>query len=104
LPHFKFHIIRIVCFFIEEHSQNASLNGNSSLSHQFCGSFNNVGCTMAQLVKALHYKVAGLIPTGVSGISHWLNPFGRSMALGSTKPLTETSTRDISWGGGGGGL
>jgi hypothetical protein len=28
---------------------------------------------------------------------------GRTMALGSTQPLTETSTRSISWGGGGGG-
>jgi hypothetical protein len=28
----------------------------------------------------------------------WHNPFGRTMALGSTQPLTEMSTRNISWG------
>jgi len=29
---------------------------------------------------------------------HWPNPSGRTMALGSTQPLTEANTRDISWG------
>jgi hypothetical protein len=29
---------------------------------------------------------------------HWHNPVGRTMALGSTQPLTEMSTRNISWG------
>ena len=43
-------------------------------------------------------KVAGLIPDGVIGFFHWHNPSGRTMALGSTQPLTEMSTRSISWG------
>ena len=43
-------------------------------------------------------KVAGLIPDGVIRIFHWHNPSSRIMALGSTQPLTETSTRNISWG------
>jgi hypothetical protein len=43
-------------------------------------------------------KVAGSIPGGVNGIFHWHNPFGRTMALGSTQPLIEMSTRNISWG------
>ena len=30
-------------------------------------------------------------------IFHWHNPSGRTMALGSTQPLTEMSTRNISW-------
>jgi hypothetical protein len=29
---------------------------------------------------------------------HGLNPSDRSMAVGSTPPLTEMSTRDTSWG------
>ena len=37
-------------------------------------------------------KVAGSIPDGVIGIFHWYNPSGRTMALGSTQPLTEMST------------
>jgi hypothetical protein len=28
----------------------------------------------------------------------WYNPVCRTMALGSTQPLTEMSTRNISWG------
>ena len=40
---------------------------------------------------------AGSIPNGV-GIFHWHNPSDRTMALGSTQPLTEMSTRGISWG------
>ena len=43
-------------------------------------------------------KVAGSIPDGVIGIFHWRNPSGHTMALGSTQPLTEMSTRNISWG------
>ena len=43
-------------------------------------------------------KVAGWIPDWVIGIIHWFNPFGRRMALESTEPLTEVSTRNISWG------
>jgi hypothetical protein len=43
-------------------------------------------------------SVAGSIPDGVTGIFHWHNPPGRNMALGSTQPLTEMSTRNFSWG------
>jgi hypothetical protein len=41
-------------------------------------------------------KVAGLIPDEVTEIFHRLTPL--TMALGSTQPLTEISTRNISWG------
>jgi len=43
-------------------------------------------------------KVAGSIPNGVIGIFHWHNPSGRTVALGLTQPVTEMSTRNISWG------
>jgi hypothetical protein len=43
-------------------------------------------------------KFAGSIPDYVIVISHWYNPSGRTMPLGSTQPLTEMSTRNISWG------
>jgi hypothetical protein len=43
-------------------------------------------------------KVAGSIPDGVIGIFHWHIPSDRIMALGSTQPLTEMSTRSISSG------
>jgi hypothetical protein len=43
-------------------------------------------------------KVAVSISDGVIGIFHRHNPFGRTMALGSTQPLTKLSTRNISWG------
>jgi len=38
------------------------------------------------------------IPKDVSGNFHWHNPSCHTMALGSTQPLTEMSTRNISWG------
>jgi len=49
---------------------------------------------------ALRYKskVAGSIPDGVIGIFHWHIPSGRTMALGSTQPLTQMCTRNISLG------
>jgi hypothetical protein len=50
---------------------------------------------------ATNRKVAGSIPDGVIGIFQGHNPAGRTMALESTQPLTEMSTRCISWGKGG---
>ena len=47
---------------------------------------------------ATSWKVAGSIPDGVIGIFHWHNPTGRTIALGLTQPLTEMSTRYVSWG------
>jgi hypothetical protein len=43
-------------------------------------------------------KVTGSIPDGVIGIFQLHNPSDRTMALGSPQPLTEMSTRSISWG------
>ena len=45
---------------------------------------------------ATSWKVAGSIPDGVIGIFHSHNPSGCTMALGSTQPLIELSTRNIS--------
>ena len=47
---------------------------------------------------ATNRKVKGSIPDGVIWIFHWHNPSGHSMALGLTQPLTEMSTRNVSWG------
>ena len=41
-------------------------------------------------------KVVGSILDGVTGIFHRYNPSGRTVALGSTQPLTEMSTRNTS--------
>jgi hypothetical protein len=54
------------------------------------------GAVVAQLVEALQYKPEGR--RFDSRWFHWHNPFGRTMSLGSTQPLTEMSTRNISWG------
>ena len=45
----------------------------------------------------MNRKVVGSIPDGVIGIFHSLNLYGH-INLVSTQPLTEKSTRDISWG------
>jgi hypothetical protein len=56
-------------------------------------------CLVAQWLRycATNRKVAGSIPDGVIGIFHCHNLSDRTMALGSTQPLTEMSTRSISW-------
>ena len=46
---------------------------------------------MAQLVEALHYKPEGRGLDGVLKIFHGHNPSDRTMALGSTQPLTKMS-------------
>ena len=43
-------------------------------------------------------KVKRSIPDGVIGFFHRHNLSGCTMALGSTQPLTEISTRNVSWG------
>ena len=43
-------------------------------------------------------KDEGSNPDGVIGIFHWHNLSGRTMVLRSTQPLTEMSTKNISWG------
>jgi hypothetical protein len=40
----------------------------------------------------------GSIPDEVIGFFSWPNPSSRIVALGSTEPLTEMSTRNIPWG------
>jgi hypothetical protein len=47
---------------------------------------------------ATNRKVAESIPNCAIGIFHWHNPSGRTMALGLPQPLTDMSTRNISWG------
>ena len=50
---------------------------------------------------ATSQRVAGSILGGVIGIFHCHNPSGHTMALGLAQPLTEMSTSNISWEGGG---
>jgi hypothetical protein len=58
------------------------------------------GYAVAQLVEALSYKPEGrgFYSRWSQGIFQWLNPSGRIVALGSTQPLAEMSTRNPSWG------
>jgi hypothetical protein len=43
-------------------------------------------------------KLRFRVPIGSFGIFLWLNPSGRTMALGLTEPLTEMSAACITWG------
>jgi hypothetical protein len=45
-------------------------------------------------------KDVGSIPDEVTGFFNWFNPCSRTMALGSTRPLTELSTRNFPGGEG----
>jgi hypothetical protein len=70
-------------------------------SHTCCCTKGRSGSNKQQLWQkhcATNRKVAGSIPDGVAGIFQWLNPSGLIVALGSTQPVTEMSTRNPSWG------
>jgi len=58
------------------------------------------GRTAAAQCGLFTYKSVPVIfePPCIIGIFYWHNPSGRTMALESTQPLTEMSTRNISWG------
>jgi hypothetical protein len=45
-------------------------------------------------------KVTGSISDEVTGFLNWPNPSSSTMALVSTQPLTEMSTRNLPWGKG----
>jgi len=86
---------------------NPSLRGEkpatNCLSHRVAWIFSlfikETGYAVAQLRHcATSQKVAGSFPDGITGIFHWHNPSSRTVALGLTQPLTEMSTRNISWG------
>jgi hypothetical protein len=99
-----------------------SLKENSDVKHIFCSHYNRAAaclysgnasrygymyiynvrkCTWWRTWLrhcATSWKVVGSIPDSVIGIFHWRNLSGRTVALGSTQPLTEMRTRNISWG------
>jgi hypothetical protein len=60
----------------------------------------NVGTAVAQGFSycATNQKVAGSIPDGVMEFFIHINRSDRTMALGSTQPLTDMITGRISWG------
>jgi len=62
--------------------------------------YKEMGTTVAQWLKccATNRKVAGSISDGVSGFFIDINTSDRTMALGSTQPLTEMNTSSISRG------
>jgi hypothetical protein len=47
---------------------------------------------------ATNRKVPSSIPDNITGIYHWHNPSGCTVALGLTQPQTEMGTKNISWG------
>jgi len=56
------------------------------------------GHALLQLVEALLYKPEGHGFYSLWCHFHCYNPSGRTMAPGSTQPLTEMSIRNVSWG------
>ena len=48
-------------------------------------------------------KNAGSIPDSFTEIFYWHSASARTIALGSTQPISDTSTRNISWGVNGAG-
>jgi hypothetical protein len=59
-----------------------------------------LGTAVAQWLRycATNHKVAVSIPDGVMEFFIDIHPSDRTMAVGSTRPLIEMSTRSISWG------
>jgi len=73
----------------------ASTNREPAGFKQLDGIKENEGAKVAQWLRccATNRKIAGSIPDGVIGIFHSHNPSDRTMALGSTQPLTEMSKK-----------
>ena len=87
------YIIWQMRFVILKNLLNFNINFNN-----YCHKFWGTGVAQWLRCCATNRKVAGSIPDGIIGVFHWHNPSNHTMALGSTQPLTEMSTRRISWG------
>ena len=86
----------IGCIYRLNSPSSGYLSGN-----RFCVNSNEHSLSMngdrgSTVVKVLCYKSEGRWFD--SRWCHWHNPSDRTMALGSTQPLTEMGTRSISWG------
>jgi hypothetical protein len=67
----------------------ALVNKSTSLLKGACGSIRVVGWGTTSR------KIAGSIPDEAVGFFNWSTLSGRTMAVGSTQPLTEMSTRNL---------
>jgi len=78
-------------------SLNACRRMHFTFTLPYMNSFNTA---VAQWLRccAANHKVACSIPAAVIGIFCWRSPSDRTIALGSTQPLTEMSTSNISLG------
>ena len=96
-PHCLYSVDRTMQLFV--HCRHWSVEKLLAKSQQF---YQDIKCltviTLWLRCCVTNRKVAGSIPDGVIGIFNWHNPPDRTMALVSTQPLTEMSTRRISWG------
>ena len=88
---FVYNPLRLYHFPIFFKWSSGSLHPTSTYMLVWCGA---VGWCIA-----LHAEVEGSIAVGVVGTFYLLNHSGRTMALGSTHPLTQMSIRNISCGG-----
>ena len=79
---------------------NSQTTANFTYGRTLCFATMYSETAVAQWLRccATNRKVASSIPDGVIGIFHWHYPSDRTMALESNQPLTEMSTRRISWG------
>ena len=79
------------------HTSLCCQSHNSKLINTFCYLILKTWGTWLRHC-ATSQKVTGLIPEGVTGIFRSHNPSSHTTALGMTQPLTEMSSRNISWG------
>jgi hypothetical protein len=73
------------------------VKGDRTAEDSLCLMSSGVGTAVAKWLRycATNHKVAGSIPDLEFFVD--MNPSDRTMALESTQPLTEMSTRSISW-------
>jgi hypothetical protein len=90
----------VVFYLLLVHSSWSQITQFTEHLTKLLGTTYENGTAVAQWLKscATNQKVAGSIPDGVMEFFIYINPSDRTMALGSTQPLTEMSTGSISWG------
>ena len=90
----------MISFKVDPRSSGSVMKKEAEASFKMLVSIYQTGAAVAQWLRccATNQRVVGSIPAGVIGTFHWhKNLSDRTMAQELTQPLTEMSTRSISW-------
>jgi hypothetical protein len=101
-PMYHVYFVGCACMIYAHYDIQLDLIAMMYISGQVCKLLSSSSCDFLNPPWWRHYatsrKASGSNPDEISGFFNWPNPSSYSMVLGSTQPLIEMSTRNLSGG------